>query len=411
MIVYDNSIFILYMTHLQENLPVRHEQMRAPDGILACGDPLVRAYLNGVVPKAKESVVFPFMIISRGIVEFESGSYGPARYGVPTVAPHNGPPADGQIRATKYRHLVETFGHPPVTMTTSGDTTLPNGDIVSYSHTMSHAITNGAHEIIDVEGNTRLLWPLNRSKDTFGEVLGFPYAAYSVAQVHEGYPSNADGKKQLTVLSGYDQLDRIKTLEVLMFHQNTDTRLGKSYANRQARELQETLLQSPAIDYIRRNESAIRDLAEEGHLSKVQLAKALHVANSFIVEELTTSENLKHASDMLFNNPKYAETIRRCAPDLPGFLQWMAEEQIEITHLTVEEVEMALAKMDKGDLSWTTSIYGNDPKPDTNPAFITFVNELAGVLDYLKGYYYAQGDLLAEKKLFEQELSQRYGLD
>lgn len=90
----------------------------------------------------------------------------------------------------------------------------------------------------------------------------------------------------------------------------------------------------------------------------------------------------------------------------------IVEKHIDIFHLTVEEIIVALDKTTaqggKYAKLWLPEVYGRSPR--NNIVASTFIGELAGTVDLLRGEYYPQGEKAQSKMKFADYLSDYYGI-
>jgi|GEM_PF-3195009 len=387
-----------------------------PSYISTCGIAFTKIYENDLVEQIERVLNGPPLYIISRALNSTKGKYAPASYSKDSVAPIDGPPGNGKLRAHALLNVMAELGddfNPYAIISSSGPISLINGDEPHFGLVMIQELTRNRVFIGRPNCNEIPLRVQEESTDTIGEVFAIPKLITGISAENRGqYPSD---DKRFTVFSSTDQVDRLRALEALMFFQNLDTGKGQEVAQQKQRSFKQTFMHGPAREYLQRYRGEITAMARTGEIpDTAQVLKALYLLDDSHVNNLTYPAAFRTASDILYNHPRYTKTFMKCCPNLQTDLTHMANEGIEIHHLTAEEVIVALDK--KGSnrgryvRMYLPQIYGKSPREQTHPVFLTFINELAGILDLLRGEYYAQGERADTKIQFTQELSRYYDI-
>jgi hypothetical protein len=393
----------------RDSLP---RESNIPPHITACGEAFSRIYGNVVVELVQQGLSSPLYVISRALAyNNQTEKIVPASYSRVSISPFNGTPGNGKLRATILQHAAgaKKLGFSPHRIiSSSGEVDIRTGGRAHYGETMNAALLrNGTLHRKD--GSEVPLGVQGLSTDTIGEVFAMPGLITGLLAENGGtYPAQ---ENRFTVYSSTDQVDRMRALEALMFFQNTDTLAGQEAAQLKLQMFRETFRTGPVREYLQRHREEIIDMAQRGEITDTtQVLKALYLLEDDNLDAITYPNSVKSASDTLYLHPRYQETFARCAPNLRENLQTIIDSHIDIFHLTAEEIIIALDKTASQGRRyaslWLKHVYGTSPRE--NIVLSTFINELAGIVDFLRGEYYAQGDKAETKLQFAHQLSELY---
>jgi hypothetical protein len=384
-----------------------------PPHIAVCGEAFSHIYQNGIVEKVRNGLQSPMYLISRALVQGKQpDTFRPASYSKESISPYRGTPGNGKLRALILRHAaLSKLGFSPHSIfSSSGEVQIQTGGRAHYGKIMNEELLRKG-SLYRTDGSEVPLSVQELSADTIGEVFAMPGLIARLMAENGGiYPAQ---ENRFTVYSSTDQVDRMRALEAIMYFQNIDTPEGLEAAQTKLLTFRETFRNGPVRKYLQRHRDEIISMALNGEIADTtQVLKALYLLNDVNLEYITDPTQFKNASDILYQHPRYQDTFARCAPGLKENLQMIVEKHIDIFHLTVEEIIVALDKTTaqggKYAKLWLPEVYGRSPR--NNIVASTFIGELAGTVDLLRGEYYPQGEKAQSKMKFADYLSDYYGI-
>lgn len=392
-----------------EKLIKLHEAV--PPHIASCGEAFSNIYQNGILEKVRKGLQSPMYVISRALVQGKQpDTYRPASYSKESISPYRGTPGNGKLRALMLRHAARSgLGFSPhIIISSSGEVKIKAGGWAHYGNIMNEELLRKG-SLHRTDGSVVSLRVQGLSTDTIGEVFAMPGLIARLMAENGGiYPAQ---ENRFTVYSSTDQVDRMRALEAIMYFQNIDTPEGLEAAQTKLLTFRETFRNGPVREYLQRHREEIISMALNGEIADTtQVLKALYLLDDVNLEYITDPPQFKNASDILYQHPRYQDTFARCAPGLKKNLQMIVKNNIDIIHLTAEEIIVALGKTTaqggKYAELWLPEVYGRSPR--NNIVASTFIGELAGTVDLLRGEYYPQGEKAQSKMKFADNLSKYY---